>query len=193
MDASAHFFRLPFSPASLFPHDPGSRYFSFFFFFSVESTPENSRRHLVARIINYRVAAHGVSDPDSISVSLIRVFFSVSLGLEFRHTYARIRTYVCTVVAIVAFRALDCSTRTKRGRLHCVAWRTASRRVGSARVRWVGRGRWDGGRVYRITSTWKRRAHYVGGTILRDSMKLLLSETPESRAIWPTFGREDSD
>lgn len=125
----------PFFQTAIFPivffFRPESRYF-----FSVESTPENSRRHLVAELLI--TASLDVTRPICVSPSLrlslplsgvfSPFFFPLSI-LEFRGMYIRM------AVAIVTFRALDCSTRTNETRPF--AWcrlRTASRRVASHRV-----------------------------------------------------------
>lgn len=115
---------------------PESRYF-----FSVESTPENSRRHLVAELLI--TASLHVTRPTYVSPSLFLSLFFPLRGLEFRGMYIR------TAVAIVAFRALDCSTRTNETRPF--AWCRLANGVATRRV---ALRRWNG--ACRITSTWKR-------------------------------------
>jgi len=76
--------------------------------------------------------------------------------------------YVRTAVAIVAFRALDCSTRTNETRPF--AWRRLANGVASHRIDRTGfTGLHRRGNAASHRTCWK--------TILHDSMKLLLSET----------------
>lgn len=107
LNASAHFFRLPFSPSFFSPGES--------LFFSVESTPENSRRHLVAELLI--TASLHLTRPICVSPSLSPpLSLPLSCIFSFLFRCPRISRYVCTAVAIVAFRALDCSTRTNETR-----------------------------------------------------------------------------
>jgi len=157
------FSRLPFSPVAFFP--PGES-----LFFSVESTPENSRRHLVAELLI--TASLRASNPASLFLRFFFFFFLclffffffffILSGLEFRRTY--VRTYVRQLQSSHSARSIAQHERTKRGRLHGVAWRTASRRDASRRWNgWDGGGEWEERRKgYRITSTRKRRGAHAG-------------------------------
>lgn len=129
LDASAHFFRLPFSPSFFFR--PESRYF-----FSVESTPENSRRHLVVELLI--TASLHVTRP-----ILFFPLFSPSLSFFFRCPTSNFE--VCTYVR--QLQSSHSAHSIARHETRPFAWcRLASCRVAPRR--------WDG--VYRITSTSKR-------------------------------------
>jgi len=139
------FSRLPFSPVAFFP--PGES-----LFFSVESTPENSRRHLVAELLI--TASLRASNPASLFLRFFFFFFLCLFFFFFFFFYTlrpRISTYVCTyvrtyvrtAVAIVAFRALDCSARTNETRPF--AWCRLANGVASRRIAPLERVGWGGG------------------------------------------------
>lgn len=92
------FFQTAIFPVVFFP--PGESLF-FFGWIDTWKFPPTPRRG----IINYRVAARNAPDPLLPSVFSISLLFFPLPDLEFRGMYIR------TAVAIVAFRALDCSTR----------------------------------------------------------------------------------
>lgn len=163
LDASAHFFRLPFSPSFFFR--PESRYF-----FSVESTPENSRRHLVAELLI--TASLHVTRPIYVSLSL-PLFYSLSFSLFSRCPASNfgVCTYGSCNRRIPRARLLDTN---ERNAAVCMVSpgerrRDASRRVASHRVDGTG---FTG--LHRRGSAVSRRTCWK--TILRDSMKLLLSD-----------------
>lgn len=95
-------------------------------FFSVESTPENSRRHLVAELLI-------TASLSSSTHTLFCPFFSPPFsGLEFQHTYAPFvqHTYVYSIYVYMYIRNCNrriprarlLGTNSKRDRLHGVAW-----------------------------------------------------------------------
>lgn len=143
LDASAHFFQTAIFPASLFSA-PESRYF-----FSVESTPENSRRHLVAELL--------ITGPLRASCPILRVrsrarsSFSIFFPFFFFFILRpRISTYVHTYVRMHD----SCNRRIPRARLLGTNERNAAvcmvspgerRRVASPSRRWNGGARRRGG------------------------------------------------
>lgn len=161
------FFRLCHFPCVAFFH-PGESG-NFFFFFSVESTPENSRRHLVAELL-ITASLHA-------SCPILRALsFSLSFFPRFAASNFGIRMYGSCNRRIPRARLLG--TNETRPFAWCrLANGVATRRIASYRV---GGSGVEG---YRITSTWKRRCK----TILRDSIKLLLSD----RLSLPVAGGRD--
>ena len=129
LDASAHFFSGCHFPHRFFP--PGESLF-FFGWIDTWKFPPTPRRG----IINYRVVARNAPDLHlslSLFFSLILSFFPSPplpplLGLEFRDMYVR------QLQSSHFARSIARHERTKRGRLHGVAWRTASHRVASRRI-----------------------------------------------------------
>lgn len=119
---------LPIFSDCHFPHrfffPPGESLF-FFGWIDTWKFPPTPRRG----IINYRVVARNAPVLHlSLSPFSYSVFFFPLLGLEFRGMYVR------QLQSSHFARSIARHERTKRGRLHGVAWRTASRRIASNRV-----------------------------------------------------------
>lgn len=188
-----------FFQAAIFPivfFRPESRYF-----FSVESTPENSHRHLVVELLI--TASLHVTRPICISLFLSSFpLFCLSPPPPPPVARPRISGYVRTAVAIVAFRALDCSTRTNETRPF--AWCRLANGVASRRIASIGRGLQDyidgqtlrctlhmledyPARQYEITFVRQRLA--AGGGV---GLSLTRKAAPDKseRCFWHEFSRE---
>lgn len=142
LDASAHFFQtLPFSP-SLFSTSGRVA-----IFFSVESTPENSRRHLVAELL-ITASLHAPMCP------ILRLSLSLSV-VFFCFLTSNFALHVCTYGNCRIPRARLLGTNETPSFAWCrLANGVATRRIASHR--WTRKGE-----SYRITSTWKRRCKTI--------------------------------
>jgi len=148
------FSRLPFSPVAFFP--PGES-----LFFSVESTPENSRRHLVAELLI--TASLRASNPASLFLRFFFFFFLCLFFFFFFFLYSPasnfdVRMYVRTYGS--------CNRRIPRARLLSTNERNAAvcmvspgerRRVATHRAAGTGgMGGGSGRNVGRVTGLHRR-------------------------------------
>lgn len=187
LDASAHFFRLLFSPASLFPGESLFFFFPFFFFFFFRlnrhlKIPVDTSSPELLITASLRAACPIPVCPSSFSLCLSRSHPRSSMYFfRFPASNFGVRTRLRTYVRMYG----SCNRRIPRARLlgtnetrPFALRRPASRRVGRS----VGRGRAVGTGGFTGLHRHGSAAHTtLEHGVLRDSMKLLLPETAEAR------------